>query len=641
MSLSASLNAGVQGLSVNSTRLSAISDNIVNANTNGYKRVVTEFSSIAIESDSKTRYTAGGVKSYVKRDITAVGTLEATNSATDIAISGAGFFAVSPVLNPTNFIPGNEPVQLANTGSFNENAEGFLKNANGDFLLGWPLNPDGSTVAITPSRNTFANLTPVNSRVVKYNSLPTSEIRLSGPLPASATAFNTANNADPTTEMRLSGLLPKNATAFGADVADNTVSFSSQYFNSNNTTTTLEYVFTPKPAALVTDPDSNAWDLTIIDSATTTNGGVIGKFNLTFDGPAGAAPNTILSVIPVTQDLDNDPLTAETPVAAATFNSTTGEINLTAQSTPIAAFIGIPQTSTGIVQSTTATTGAVNLDSKDGREFGADIPNNTIIHTEEYYDTIGNTSILKYTLTPKPAISTGPATNQWDLSITDSATTANAGLVGRFTVTFDGASGTVPGTILSVVPVTGDFDSDPLTPNTAAAPATYDAATGLISLETQTTPMKTFIGIPQTVNGLTQTGALDTASIRLDYKDGSGYGEYKGVEIDQNGIVRAYFSNDQYRPIYQIPIVTVANPNGLEPVGGQAYAVTTDAGNISLVDSGAKLAGKIIGYALTKSTVDVAQELTQLIETQRAYSSNAKIIQTVDEMFQETTNIKR
>jgi flagellar hook protein FlgE len=461
MSLSASLNAGVQGLSVNSTRLSAISDNIVNANTNGYKRVVTEFSSIAIEADSQTRYTAGGVKSYVKRDITAVGTLEATNSATDIAISGAGFFAVSPVTNPTNFVAGSEPVQLANTGSFVENAEGFLKNANGDFLLGWALNPDGTTISVAPSRNTFANLTPINAKVVKYNTLPTSEIRLSGPLPANAT------------------------------------------------------------------------------------------------------------------------------------------------------------------------------------EFGTNVANNTVTHTEEYYDTIGNTEILKYIFTPRPSTIAGTASNVWDLSITDSATTANAGLIGRFTLTFDSATGAVPGTILSVNPVTSDADNNPLTPNTPVASGTYNNLTGVLSLGTNTKPIKTFIGLPQTVNGITQTGALNQANIRLDYKDGSGYGEYKGVEIDENGIVRAYFTNDQYRPIYQIPIVTVTNPNALEPVGGQAYSVTKDAGNISLVNSGEKLAGKIIGYALTKSTVDVAQELTQLIETQRAYSSNAKIIQTVDEMLQETTNIKR
>ena len=51
--------------------------------------------------------------------------------------------------------------------------------------------------------------------------------------------------------------------------------------------------------------------------------------------------------------------------------------------------------------------------------------------------------------------------------------------------------------------------------------------------------------------------------------------------------------------------------------------------------------GSIEGYALMESTTDIAAELTDLIETQRAYSSSAKIVQTVDEMLQETTNLKR
>ena len=58
-------------------------------------------------------------------------------------------------------------------------------------------------------------------------------------------------------------------------------------------------------------------------------------------------------------------------------------------------------------------------------------------------------------------------------------------------------------------------------------------------------------------------------------------------------------------------------------------------------DSGTGPAGDIFAYAKEESTTDVAAELTDLIQTQRAYSSNAKVIQTVDEMLQETTNIKR
>jgi flagellar hook protein FlgE len=60
-----------------------------------------------------------------------------------------------------------------------------------------------------------------------------------------------------------------------------------------------------------------------------------------------------------------------------------------------------------------------------------------------------------------------------------------------------------------------------------------------------------------------------------------------------------------------------------------------------LWDAGEGPTGSVLGFAREGSTTDVAEELTQLIVTQRAYSSNAKVIQTVDEMLQETQNIKR
>jgi flagellar hook protein FlgE len=79
----------------------------------------------------------------------------------------------------------------------------------------------------------------------------------------------------------------------------------------------------------------------------------------------------------------------------------------------------------------------------------------------------------------------------------------------------------------------------------------------------------------------------------------------------------------------------------LIPNGGQTYKVSQDSGNFFLWDAGDGPTGSVESYAREESTVDVAAELTQMIQTQRAYSSNAKVIQTVDEMLQETTNLKR
>jgi flagellar hook protein FlgE len=93
--------------------------------------------------------------------------------------------------------------------------------------------------------------------------------------------------------------------------------------------------------------------------------------------------------------------------------------------------------------------------------------------------------------------------------------------------------------------------------------------------------------------------------------------------------------------VYQIPLIDVPNPNGLIAMSNQAYQISPDSGAFFLWDAGDGPTGDIVGFSREESTTDVAGELTQLIQTQRAYSSNAKVIQTVDEMLQETTNIKR
>jgi flagellar hook protein FlgE len=113
------------------------------------------------------------------------------------------------------------------------------------------------------------------------------------------------------------------------------------------------------------------------------------------------------------------------------------------------------------------------------------------------------------------------------------------------------------------------------------------------------------------------------------------------VEIDEDGNITASYDTGFVRRIYQIPLVDVPNINGLRSLSNQTYQVSPSSGSFFLWDAGTGPTGKVQGYAREGSATDVAAELTSLIQTQRAYSSNAKVIQTVDEMLQETTNIKR
>jgi len=102
------------------------------------------------------------------------------------------------------------------------------------------------------------------------------------------------------------------------------------------------------------------------------------------------------------------------------------------------------------------------------------------------------------------------------------------------------------------------------------------------------------------------------------------------VEVDPNGFVFAYFDTGITRVIYQVPLVDLPNPNGMVALDQQTYQPSVDSGSFFLWDASDGPTGDILSFALEESNTDVAGELTSMIQTQRAYSSNAKVIQTVE-----------
>ncbi|MFQ6550767.1 flagellar hook protein FlgE [Aestuariibius insulae] len=240
----------------------------------------------------------------------------------------------------------------------------------------------------------------------------------------------------------------------------------------------------------------------------------------------------------------------------------------------------------------------------------------------EYYDNLGTSENLALEFSPTiPATPPGGSSNEWTLTLRDSAS-GNA-VVGQYTLAFDD-SRSQGGTLQSVTPISGGG---------------YNPATGEIDITVNGGPLSIDIGRIGEADGLTQlSDSFAPVSIN---KDGSPVGNMTSVEVDQNGFVYANFDNGITRTIYQIPLVDVPNVNGLLALDRQTYSPTQASGSIFLWDAGDGPTGDVVSFAREESTTDVASELTNLIQTQRAYSSNAKVIQTVDEMLQETTNIKR
>ncbi|MFN7054808.1 flagellar hook protein FlgE [Hyphomonas sp.] len=238
----------------------------------------------------------------------------------------------------------------------------------------------------------------------------------------------------------------------------------------------------------------------------------------------------------------------------------------------------------------------------------------------EYFDNLGRANVVTFEFSP--VVPTSGASNQWQIRVLDSAGDPSTS-VGDIDIEFTDAAG-AGGRIGTVATAGG---------------TTYDPVTGRISLSLAHGPVEVFIGRPNDSSGITQLAApFAPTAVK---KDGAPIGDLQSVEIDEKGFVQAIYDSGFRRTLYQIPVGDVPNMNGLRALDSQAFGISAASGNLYLWDAGTGPVGALAGYSLMESTTDIAAELTDLIETQRAYSSNAKIVQTVDEMLQETTNLKR
>lgn len=238
----------------------------------------------------------------------------------------------------------------------------------------------------------------------------------------------------------------------------------------------------------------------------------------------------------------------------------------------------------------------------------------------EYFDNVGASQTLVSTFTP--TVPGSGQSNQWRLTVTDEA--QGGALVGQFDILFDANTGT-GGQILSV--------------DDSAGIGSWDLDTGRVTVGVARGDIDINLGLPGGGSNLTQLSAEFAPSGVT--KNGAAVGTLAGVSVDTEGMVVATYDSGFTRVIYQVPVANVANLNGLDAQDNQAFSVSSESGGLFLWDAGDGPTGEMVSFAREESTADIANELTQLIETQRAYSSNASVIRTVDEMLQETTNLKR
>lgn len=259
---------------------------------------------------------------------------------------------------------------------------------------------------------------------------------------------------------------------------------------------------------------------------------------------------------------------------------------------------------------------------------------------EKLYDTFGQQHIMRVEFARVPG-----QPNQWQGTVVidpEAATPTNTavgltpqGVQGNtFTVEFDNL-----GTLRRVVDGQGNpsgeqgqlamqvaFDVANSTPGAGGAP----------NRQTFSLNLGTAGSVRNTV-----TQFAEASSTKVFEQDGYGMGYLENFKIDQAGKITAVYSNGSTRTLGQIALATFTNPNGLEKAGETNFLRSNNSGMANIGPSGIAGKGKLIAGALEMSNVDLAEQFTDMIVTERGFQANSKTIQTSDQMLQELLTLKR
>lgn len=214
------------------------------------------------------------------------------------------------------------------------------------------------------------------------------------------------------------------------------------------------------------------------------------------------------------------------------------------------------------------------------------------------YDSQGNTRLLEFNYEKT-------ADNEWEVE-----------------VTYDGTS--IAG------PIAMEFDADGVL--IAPAPPT-------ITTTAQTINGAELGALEIGIGGSTQLASdFDVSDGKID---GNAASKVSGYEISEEGIVYLKYDNGELEPKYRLAMASVQSPDNLNPLPGNVYSQSNDSGVIVMGYAGTNGYGSIVSGALEDSNVDIAEELTSMIESQRNYTANSKVFQTGSELMEVLVNLKR
>ncbi len=570
MSLSGALTSAVTGIDAQSRALGAISDNISNSQTTGYKRVDTEFSTLLTVSNAFV-HEPGGVTSKPHYTNDLQGNVQQTSVTTNLAVSGEGYFAVSRIagVNGTSLPTFEADPLYTRAGDFSVDNNGFLVNNGGYILNGWNVNPSTGQV----SKN---QLVQIRLNQLKSDPLATANITYSANLPTNpAQNLNTGSTTPITVGKTLTFTTSPAAPTLtnGDTIAVTKGGVTTTFLLSDSAAGVPATAVPPQIQVNFSSANTDAQNLSLLATGLSSNG---------FIGLIDATGNLEIQGSPTT------PVTAVVATLAS----------------PSAASV---QSASTIPASILFTANKVNFFDAQGAAHAIDVNWTKVAGTNDTY-TVTLTSSDPAITSINPAAQTTVVFNVVDNPLTG----AKAGSI----KSLNGAAGAVGSPV--TIPLTVNFGG--------GTPTTQAVNFGLGNF-----------GLPEQVTMFTGT---DVNFISAQ-QDGLPPGSFRNLDIDAHGLITLNFDNGARKTEFQVPLVQFSNYDGLQPQNGNAFSTTVASGTPSIHSAGDNGTGSIISSSVEGANVDIAAEFTKLIQTQRAYEANTKVITTTDTLLQMTDNLIR
>jgi len=641
MSLFGALSSSVTGLAAQGEAISVISDNLANTNTIGYKANRALFSQLVTSSGvSGTNYNSGGVSSDIQRAQNIQGSLQSTDSATDLALSGSGFFVL---VNDTTVGPETSKF-YTRAGSFAEDSLGYLQHPSGNYLLGWKTDSTGNIVDIQ-------NPQPVELQTVSSSASPTSKLELGVTLNANSEIYNfdptkTLDQnlddivADPTKSAYVSDERFYDAQGGARDISvayvkrsDNVWDYVAYTDGSNviggtkgdntrvgsgtltfNEDGTLEDVTGGQlaipwsggvPAGNITLDFGDAKGGYVMNDATQMTGALAGNVSQAITNPTNSANHQIN--VPANAAIGDYIISYDNALSQYTLTSPYGVETLPEPVAPP----GTLNFSNGITFDVTANPGVDTnpLEQINVQNVGGVL--GVYLDEEQYFAKNGDAAPINgpfnmsWDDTTNELVLTDPNGDTYRESVPATATTRTVEFGNGFTMTL-GAGWTAPTTNMTLGSVTPS-------------------------------------NVLPTGTGVGTDGVLQLASsnnVRFSIQNGFGAGELSSITVDDEGYVIGSFTNGETNKLFKLVVGVFQNPSALAPVSGNLLTQTEASGLPLDKEAGIGGTATIVSGALEQSTVDIANEFSQLIVTQRAYQANSKVVTTVDQMLNDLLNLR-